>query len=43
MDKAKLITFGIIGVIIIVAAMRINKLNKQQDELKAQLKTLEKK
>jgi hypothetical protein len=37
MDKAKLVTFGIIGVILIVGIMQITKLNKKQKELEAQL------
>lgn len=37
MDKAKLVTIGIIAVIVIVGAMQISKLNKKQKELESQL------
>jgi len=39
MDKAKIITFSIIGIIIILGVMNIIKLNKRQKELEKSLST----
>jgi hypothetical protein len=42
MDKAKLVTIGIIAAIIIVGVIQINKLNKKEKELKSQLEKISK-
>lgn len=39
MDKAKLITFAILGIIIIAGTIVILKLNKKQKELETKLTT----